>query len=223
MTMKKTLAALCILALLGVPVGNAAAQAPENQPETILFFGNSLTAGYGVGPEHAFPALIQQKIDSLRWPFRVVNAGLSGETSSGGLRRINWLLRRKVDIFVLELGGNDALRGIDLRITRANLAAIMHRVHKKYPKARLVIAGMQVPPNLGQEYAKAFRQMFPQLALATGASLVPFLLDKVGGIPELNQPDGIHPTAAGHRIVAGNVWKTLKPLLAERLPRRFSK
>jgi len=220
MTMKKPLATLGILVLLSMKVGGAVAQAPQSKPKNILFFGNSLTAGYGVGTERAFPALIQQRVDSLGWPFRVVNAGLSGETSSGGLRRINWVLRRKVDVFVLELGGNDALRGIDLKITRANLAAIIDRVRNKYPKATVLIAGMQVPPNLGQDYAAEFRQMFPQLALAMSSTLIPFLLERVGGIPELNQADRIHPTAAGHRIVAGNVWEILKPLLAQKLRRR---
>jgi len=181
--------------------------------KTILFFGNSLSAGYGLDPELAFPALIQQKIDSLKWNFRVINAGLSGETSAGGLRRIDWLLQRPIEVFVLELGGNDGLRGITLDLTKKNLQTIIERVKRKYPAAKIVIAGMQVPPNLGQEYTAPFRALYAELAKKHNALLIPFLLEGVGGIPHLNLPDGIHPTAAGHRIVAKNVWKVLLPLL----------
>lgn len=181
--------------------------------KTILFLGNSLSAGYGLDPDQAFPALVQKKIDSLKWNFRVVNAGLSGETSAGGLRRVDWLLKNRVDIFVLELGGNDGLRGIALDLTQKNLQAIVDRVKTKYPAAKIVIAGMQVPPNLGQEYAAQFRALYAELAKKNNALLIPFLLEGVGGDPKLNLPDGIHPTAAGHRLVAKNVWKVLLPLL----------
>jgi len=181
--------------------------------KTILFLGNSLSAGYGLDPDQAFPARIQEKIDSLKWNFRVVNAGLSGETSSGGLRRVDWLLKNRVDIFVLELGGNDGLRGISLDLTKKNLQAIINRVKAKYPAVKIVIAGMQVPPNLGQEYTSQFRALYAELAKKNNALLIPFLLEGVGGDPKLNLPDGIHPTAAGHRIVAKNVWKVLLPLL----------
>jgi len=181
--------------------------------KTILFFGNSLSAGYGLDPELAFPARIQEKIDSLKWNFRVVNAGSSGETSSGGLRRVDWLLKNRVDIFVLELGGNDGLRGITLDLTKKNLQAIIERVKAKYPSVKIVIAGMQVPPNLGQEYAAQFRALYVELAKKNDALLIPFLLEGVGGDPKLNLPDGIHPTAEGHRIVAKNVWKVLLPLV----------
>jgi len=181
--------------------------------KTILFLGNSLSAGYGLDPDQAFPARIQEKIDSLKWNFRVVNAGLSGETSSGGWRRVDWLLKNRVDIFVLELGGNDGLRGITLDLTKKNLQAIIDRVEAKYPAVKIVIAGMQVPPNLGQEYAWQFRALFAELAKKNNALLIPFLLEGVGGEPKLNLPDGIHPTAAGHRIVAKNVWTILLPLL----------
>jgi acyl-CoA thioesterase-1 len=181
--------------------------------KTILFLGNSLSAGYGLDPELAFPALVQQKIDSLKWNFHVINAGLSGETSSGGLRRVDWLLQRRVDILVLELGGNDGLRGITLDLTKTNLQTIIDRVKAKYPAAKIVIAGMQVPPNLGQEYTTQFRTLYSDLAKKNNALLIPFLLEGVGGVPQLNLPDGIHPTAEGHRIVAKNVWKTLMPLL----------
>ena len=181
--------------------------------KTILFLGNSLTAGYGLQKSQAFPALIQQKIDSLGWNFEVVNAGLSGETSSGGLRRINWLLKRKADVLVLELGANDALRGIYSELTKKNLQAIIDSTKNKYPNVEIVVAGMLAPPNLGKEYTDKFRSIFTNLAEKNHALLIPFVLENVGGIPELNLSDGIHPTSEGHRIVAENVWKVLKPVL----------
>ena len=183
----------------------------KKKSKTILFLGNSLTAGYGLQKSQAFPALLQQKIDSLGWNFEVVNAGLSGETSAGGLRRINWLLKRKVDILVLELGANDALRGLSLDLTKSNLQAIIDSTKNKYPRVTIIVAGMLAPPNLGEEYTDKFRSIFT--VLSKDALLVPFLLEGVGGVPELNLPDGIHPTAEGHKIVAENVWKVLKPLL----------
>jgi acyl-CoA thioesterase-1 len=186
---------------------------PPSTKKTILFFGNSLTAGYGVNPIEAFPALIGKRIDSLQLPYRVVNAGLSGETSAGGKSRIAWVLRQPVSIFVLELGGNDGLRGIPLAGTATNLQAIIDSVRTRYPDVRIVLAGMQIPPNMGADYGTAFRNLFPKLATANHATLIPFLLQNVGGIPQLNQGDGIHPTAAGHKIVAENVWSILAPLL----------
>jgi acyl-CoA thioesterase I len=182
-------------------------------PKTILFFGDSLTAGYGVSLNQAFPALIGRRIDSLHLPYQVVNAGLSGETSAGGRSRISWILKQPISIFVLELGANDGLRGIPLAGTTANLQAIIDSVKAHYPNARIVLAGMQIPPNMGVDYGTAFRNLFPKLATANHAALIPFLLDHVGGIPQLNQGDGIHPTAAGHKIVAENVWQVLAPLL----------
>lgn len=187
--------------------------ATTSPKKAILFLGNSLTAGYGLDPELAYPALIQQKIDSLKWNFEAINAGLSGETSSGGLRRINWLLKREIDVLVLALGANDGLRGIPADLTRKNLQEIIDRTREKYPRVKVVIAGMEVPPNMGPEYAREFHTIFPELAKENNASLVPFLLESVGGIPDLNQADGIHPTAEGQKIVAENVWKVLKPLL----------
>jgi acyl-CoA thioesterase I len=175
----------------------------------IVFFGNSLTAGYGVETNEAFPALIQQKIDSLKLPYKVVNAGLSGETSSGGRSRIDWILQQPVSIFVLELGGNDGLRGIPLEETYKNLQSIIDKVRQKYPSAKLVLAGMQIPPNMGAKYTGDFKKIFRQLAEKNKMTLIPFLLEGVGGIPELNQADGIHPNAAGHQMVAANVWKVL--------------
>ncbi|KAA0224436.1 arylesterase [candidate division KSB1 bacterium] len=209
-----------IFLLLGLMINphNNAAPVQDNksaEPRTILFLGNSLSAGYGLGTEFAFPALIQEKIDSLGWNFKVINAGLSGETSSGGLRRIDWLLQRKIDVFFLELGANDGLRGIPLDLTQQNLQAIIDRVKAKNAEVRIVIAGMLVPPNMGREYSSKFRTLFQELAKKNEAALVPFLLEGVGGNPKLNLPDGIHPTAEGHRIVARNVWQVLKPVLQE--------
>ena len=181
--------------------------------KTIVFFGNSLTAGYGVDPTEAYPALIQNKIDSLHLNYKVINAGVSGETSSGGNGRINWILRQPVDIFVLELGGNDGLRGIPLSETRKNLQAIIDTVKAKYPDAKIMLEGMQIPPNMGQRYATEFKNIYPELAEKNNIVLVPFLLKNVGGNAKLNQQDGIHPTAEGHKVVAQNVWEVLKGIL----------
>ncbi len=181
--------------------------------KNILFFGTSLTAGYGLEPEEAYPSLIQNRIDALKLPYKVINGGLSGETSAGGMGRIDWLLKQPVDIFVLELGANDGLRGIPVAETTKNLQTIIDHVKAKYPVAKLVMAGMQVPPNMGTRYAGDFKNMFPALADKNHMVLIPFLLDKVGGVPKLNQADGIHPTAEGDKILAENVWVVLKELL----------
>ncbi|MGN6249248.1 MAG: arylesterase [Ginsengibacter sp.] len=178
--------------------------------KTILFFGNSLTAGYGVDPSEAYPALIQNKIDSLGLNYKVINAGVSGETTADGNSRIDWILKQPVDIFVLELGANDGLRGIPLKETKENLQSIIDKVKTKYPKAKIILEGMEIPPNMGSEYTSKFREIFPALAKENNIDLVPFLLKNVGGIPKLNQRDGIHPTAEGHKIVAENVWEILK-------------
>ena len=187
--------------------------ATVTKKKTIVFFGNSLTAGYGLSPDQAFPALIQKKIDSLGLPYQVVNAGVSGETSSGGKTRIDWILREPVDIFILELGANDGLRGTPLSETKKNLQDIIDKVRAKYPDSKLVFAGMEIPPNMGQAYTTEFRNIYTDLAAKNKMALIPFLLEGVGGEPELNQADGIHPTAEGHRIVAENVWKQLEKLL----------
>lgn len=186
---------------------------PESKPGNIIFFGDSITAGLGVTPQQAYPALIQDKIDSLGWNFKVINAGVSGATSSDGVQRIDWILQQPVSVFVLELGGNDGLRGINLDLTKKNLQEIIDRVKKKYPHAKIIIAGMQVPPNLGQNYTQQFKLMFPELARKNNVALIPFLLKNVGGISSLNQQDEIHPNAKGHKIVADNVWQVLKPIL----------
>lgn len=181
--------------------------------KVILFYGNSLTAGYGVEPSEAFPALVGEKIDSAGLNYTVVNSGLSGETTAGGKSRISWVMRQPVSVFVLELGGNDGLRGLPLAQTRQNLQAIIDTVRSKSPDAKIVLAGMQIPPNLGTDYTREFRDLFAEVADKNNAVLIPFLLENVGGIAKLNQPDGIHPTPAGHKIVANTVWGVLKPLL----------
>ena len=204
------LAALLIAAAAG-PAQPAGAQAAR----TLVFFGDSLTAGYGLPDPstQSFPALIQRKIDAARLSWRVVNAGLSGETSAGGLRRVDWVLRQGADVFVLELGGNDGLRGIAPAVTRENLQAIIDRVRSSRPGARVILAGMRMPASMGPDYAAAFQGIYPELARRNGLILIPFLLDGVAGRPDLNQPDGIHPTAAGDVIVADLLWKTLLPVL----------
>lgn len=188
----------------------------KNEKEkTILFFGTSLTAGLGLEPEQAYPALIQQKLDSLELDYEVVNAGLSGETTASGRNRLNWVLNQNVDVFVLELGANDGLRGVPLEETRKNLREIIEIVREKNPDARIIIAGMQIPPNMGEEYTTEFRNIFPELAQEYDLELIPFLLEDVAGIPDLNQQDGIHPTPEGQKIIAENVWEVLESELQE--------
>jgi acyl-CoA thioesterase-1 len=182
-------------------------------PKVILFFGDSLTAGYGLSTEEAFPALIEKKFNKTGKPAKVVNAGLSGETSAGGLSRVDWILRQSVDVFVLELGANDGLRGLPLDQTEKNLQAIINKVKTKNPKVKIVIAGMMVPPNMGTDYTDRFRKIFPVLAKKNNAVLIPFLLQDVAGNEKLNQADGIHPNIEGHKIVAENVFKILNPLI----------
>lgn len=182
--------------------------------KNILFFGNSLTAGMGLENQKlAFPGVIAHWVDSLDLPYRITNGGLSGETSAGGNERIDWLLNEPTDIFILELGANDGLRGIPTEETQKNLQSIIDKVTTKYPDCQLIITGMMVPPSMGKEYGKAFTAIFPDLAKKNNMAYVPFLLEGVAGESELNQQDGIHPTAAGHKILAKNVWKVLKPLL----------
>jgi acyl-CoA thioesterase I len=181
--------------------------------KVILFYGNSITAGYQLDLEQAFPALIQQRIDSLGLNYKTINAGLSGETTAGGLSRIDWVLRTIPDIFFIELGANDGLRGLPLDETSKNLQAIIDAVKKENPKVKIIIAGMMVPPNLGVDYSKEFHQIFPKLASENNAVCIPFVLEGVAGNPELNLSDGIHPTAEGHKIVADTVWKYLEQML----------
>ncbi|MEM1323027.1 MAG: arylesterase [Bacteroidota bacterium] len=193
-------------------IGPAATEKASTQ--NILFFGNSLTAAYGLEPSEGFVGLIQERLDTLKLPFKAINAGLSGETTAGGLTRIDWILERQtIDIFVLELGGNDGLRGIDPAASAENLQGIIDKVKAKYPEVKIIIAGMEAPPNMGQQFTENFRGIFPRLAEANASLLIPFLLEGVGGIPELNQADGIHPTKEGHRILAENIWKVLRGLV----------
>lgn len=181
--------------------------------KTILFVGTSLTAGLGLDPEDAYPALIERRIDSLGLNYDVINAGVSGETSAGTLRRIDWLLREPVDVFVLETGANDGLRGLTVDSLRANVQAIIDRVKAKRPSARIVLVAMEAPPNLGPQYTSRFRKVYTDLARADGITLMPFLLQGVAGDAGLNQQDGVHPNVRGERIVADNVWRTLGPVL----------
>ncbi len=174
--------------------------------KTILFFGNSLTAGYGIDPEESFAGRIQTRLDSLQKEYRAINGGLSGETTAGGLSRLDWFLEEEPYLFVLELGGNDGLRGIPLTETKKNLLAIVDKVRAKYPNTKIILAGMQIPPNMGQEYTEEFKAIYPAVAKEKNIELIPFLLEGVAGDPDLNLPDGIHPTAEGHRLVMETLW-----------------
>lgn len=181
--------------------------------KNILMFGDSITAGYGLTEEQAYPALIQNRIDSLGLDHNVINAGLSGETTAGGARRVDWILQQEVDIFLLSLGGNDGLRGIDPSNTKKNLITIIEKVREKDPAIDIILAGMEAPPNLGQQYTNEFRSVFSEVASERDITFMPFLLKDVAGNDELNQTDGIHPTAEGQQIIADNIWEYLKPQL----------
>jgi acyl-CoA thioesterase-1 len=185
----------------------------QTQPKVILFFGDSLTAGYGLSPDQAFPALVERALNKANKNVKVINAGLSGETSAGGLSRIDWTLRQPVDIFVLELGANDGLRGLPLEQTKRNLQDIIDKVKAKNPNARIVLAGMMVPPNMGQHYADEFKKIYPGLAKKNKSYLIPFLLEGVAGHEKLNQADGIHPNVEGHQIVAKTLGDFLGKLI----------
>lgn len=195
------------------PTAETGSTAAAEARRTVLFLGTSLTAGYGLSPEDAYPAHLQEKIDSAGLPYQAVNAGVSGETSAGALRRLEWLLRQPFDVLVLETGANDMLRGLDPDSTAANIQAIIDRVRVERPDARIVLAGMMALPNLGAQYVREFQSIYPEIARRNDLPLVPFLLEGVAGDPSLNQPDGVHPTAAGQRQVANNVWRTLQPML----------
>ena len=219
--MKQTMPAILAFAL-GVSIFSAAIFAETPSPsaapastKTVVFLGDSLTAGLGVQPTEAFPALVGEKIRAAGLPYQIENAGLSGDTSAGGLRRIDWLLLRRIDLLVLELGANDGLRGLDLKSMKTNLQAIIDKTKAKNPRVKIVLAGMQVPPNLGAEYTAGFQRVFNELARENNATLIPFLLEGVGGHRELNQQDLIHPSPAGHRIIADLVWQTLEPILRQ--------
>ena len=183
--------------------------------KTVLIVGTSLTAGLGLDPEEAYPALLQQKVDSVGLHYDVVNAGLSGETSAGALRRIDWLMRGPADVVIIETGANDGLRGLNVDSTRANLRAIIAKVKAARPAARILLAQMEAPPNLGTKYTDAFRAMYQDVAKETQVSVMAFLLEGVAGVTRLNQGDGIHPNEEGEQIVANNVWRALEPILRE--------
>tara|TARA_R110002074_G_scaffold401581_1_gene600210 strand:+ start:21288 stop:22028 length:741 start_codon:yes stop_codon:yes gene_type:complete len=185
----------------------------ETNQKIILFYGNSLTAAYGLDTKEGFPNRIQQRLDSLGLEFKVINSGLSGETTSGGLNRLDWVLNQPVDIFVLELGANDGLRGIPISESMNNLQAMIDMVKVKNPETIIILAGMQIPPNMGADYTSQFMAMYPALAESNEILLIPFLLEGVAGIPELNLEDGIHPTAEGQKIVTNNVWKILESVV----------
>ena len=186
----------------------------NSRSKTILIFGDSLTAGYGLEDVNdAFPAIIQTKVDSLSLDYTIINSGVSGETTAGGKSRIDWVLNQPIDVFILELGANDGLRGIPLTETRENLQAIIDAVLKKNAETKIILAGMQLPPNMGPEYITEFKTIFPDLAKKNKLYLIPFLLKDVGGIAELNQEDGIHPTVEGHKVLAKNVWTVLEPII----------
>ncbi|WP_291965684.1 arylesterase [Maribacter sp.] len=188
-------------------------EAISTDDKVILFYGNSLTAAYGLDTKEGFPYRIQLRLDSLGLDYKVINSGLSGETTSGGLNRLDWVLNQPVDIFVLELGANDGLRGIPITESMNNLQAMIDMVKDKNPETQIILAGMQIPPNMGADYASQFKMMYPALAKSNDIELIPFLLEGVAGIPDLNLEDGIHPTAEGQRIVTENVWDVLKTIV----------
>lgn len=182
----------------------------DTDQKIILFYGNSLTAANGLDTKEGFPNRIQQRLDSLGLEYKVINSGLSGETTSGGLNRLDWVLNQPVDIFVLELGANDGLRGIPISESMNNLQSMIDMVKGKNPETKIILAGMQIPPNMGTDYTSQFKAMYPALAESNEILLIPFLLEGVAGIPTLNLEDGIHPTAEGQKIVTNNVWEILQ-------------
>lgn len=199
-------------------VPEAATEEANENALTIVYLGDSLTAGYGLdgGEDEAYPALIEEKAEALGWDVRTVNAGLSGDTSAGGLRRVDWIVNRgPIDVLVLALGANDGLRGLPTDALKANLEAIIARVREANPDARIVLAGMLVPTNMGGAYGERFESVYREVAEEQGVELVPFLLEGVGGVRSMNQPDGVHPTAEGQRVMAETVWQTLRPVLEE--------
>ncbi|MDH5598521.1 MAG: arylesterase [Cyclobacteriaceae bacterium] len=185
----------------------------QERKKTILFFGDSITAGYGLDPQYAFPELVKKELSNQGYSIEVINAGLSGETSAGGASRIDWVLRQPVDVFILELGGNDGLRGLPLEQTKKNLQSIIDRVKKHNSNVKIIIAGMMVPPNLGKDYSDNFKKIFPELASRNNTELIPFILEGVAGDEKLNLNDGIHPNVEGHKIVANTVIKKITKLL----------
>lgn len=189
-----------------VPIANDTGQ-------RIVILGDSITAGYGLAPDQAYPALLQKRIEGAGMPHQVSNAGVSGDTTAGGLRRVDWAMARGADILIVALGGNDGLRGIPPEETKKNLLGIIAKARKKNPDIEVLLAGMQMPDNLGPKFTALYKALFPEVAEEGKATLIPFLLEGIGGIEKFNQPDGIHPNRKGQEIVAKTVWKALKPVL----------
>jgi len=210
--------ALRVLIALMLMLNAAVAGGAETDRKTIVILGDSIAAGHGVDPAEAFPGLLQERINEMKLPYEVVNAGVSGDTTAGGVRRMPWLLKRKMDVLVLELGGNDGLRGITPKETKTNLEKIIDLAREKNPGIQIIVAGMQMPQNMGEEYTREFREVFPKVAKEKKTKLIPFLLEGVGGKAEFNLPDRIHPNPKGHKIIADTVWSALTPLLTERKP-----
>ncbi|MDA7868488.1 arylesterase [Akkermansiaceae bacterium] len=199
-------------AAAGVLFAENAVKANDTQ-KRIVILGDSITAGYGLDPRESYPAVLQKKIDQAKLPFVVANAGVSGDTSAGGLRRVAWAMTKGADILVIALGGNDGLRGISPAETKKNLLGIISKARTRNPKIQIFIAGMQMPDNMGPEFTERFKTLFPAVAKESKSTLIPFLIEGVGGDERLNQADGIHPTAEGQKIIAENVWKILQPKL----------
>jgi acyl-CoA thioesterase-1 len=197
-------------------VGSTSGTPAAGTRPTVLFLGTSLTAGLGLEPDSAYPQQLQRKIDAAGLPYQTVNAGVSGETSAGLLRRLDWVLQRPAAVIVVETGANDGLRGLSVEGTRATIGQVLDRIRRDQPGARLALVQMEAPTNLGASYTTAFHAMFPALAREHGATLIPFLLEKVAGQPSLNQADGIHPNYVGERLVTETVWKGLEPVLRAR-------
>lgn len=195
--------------LVGVPARGAAPAAAA--PRVIVALGDSLTAGLGVTPDQAWPALLGARLAREGWNYRVINAGVSGDTTAGGLSRLDWVLRAKPEIVVVALGANDGLRGQSVAAMRSNLTAIVARVRAR--GARVLLVGMRMPPNYGERYTREFAAAFAEVARRASVGFMPFLLDGVAAVPALNQTDGIHPNAEGHRIIAERIWPHLQPLL----------
>ena len=185
----------------------------DGPPRRIVFLGDSLTAGYSLPLDQSYPSLIQERLDGEKLPFKVVNSGISGDTTAGGLRRLDWILRQPVDILVIALGANDGLRGLPLDSIESNLLQMIEKTRSTSPATTILLAGIRMPLNMGEDYTSAFEAIFPKVAASQHVPLLPFLLDGVAGVPELNLPDGIHPTAEGYRLIAENMWKFLKPFL----------
>jgi len=206
------------IVLLLAPGGLSFAQESPNANtanKRIVILGDSITAGYGLDPSEAYPALLQEKIDAAKLPYTVANAGVSGDTTAGGLRRVAWAMGKGADILVIALGGNDGLRGISPEETKKNLLGIAEKARTKNPKIQILIAGMQMPDNMGKNFTDRFQAVFPEAAKESEATLIPFLLEGIGGDEKLNQPDGIHPTSEGQTVVAENVWQALQAVITK--------